>query len=181
MSTAEVNCQNLLGKQLVLEKQLGEASKIQPNADLVLTLQAAKAYLHNHPETDQCPVCSKPEPYASLVVQIDRQLTRLDIIQAIRDQMVQNEIGIQQANGAKKSAFQRWQTAITNLSQLLQNTTSILKKDLEESEITQDTEKFHPILHQIAKNRQALETEIQQGTRIISQHNALSTSPKHYR
>lgn len=175
LSLAENNYQNSLQERSVIEKQLEDATQIQPNADLVSTLQATKTYLHKHPETDHCPVCSKPEPYDALVAAINAQLTQLQSIQALYGRMEQNKTALQQAEGVKNAAQKMWLTALAEFSPLLQGVPSSLVAGVPEISISSDPDDFRPFVHRLAENRPTLEAEIEKSKRVVAQHNALST------
>lgn len=175
LTCAENNLQISLKERTRLEHRLQEASQIQPNANLVSTLQAAKNYLQNHPEADRCPVCSKPETYNTLISQIESQLTQLQDIQSLYNQIDQNKIAVQQAEGNKIGAVQRWQTAYSELLPLLSKAPMELLVGLPELSKLSTPEAFRPHLNKLSENNSVLETEISQRVRVVTQQNALTT------
>lgn len=175
VSTAETRLQSVLQEHNRLESRLQAASQIQPNADLVSTLQAAKNYLHKHPETDRCPVCTKPEANNSLVSQIESQLTQLQDIQSLHSQLDQNKTAVQQAEGNKVAVSQRWQTACSDLLLLLSNAPVGLMDGLPELVNLSTPDTIRPYLKELSENAAILEKEISQRERIVTQQNALTT------
>lgn len=175
LTTAENGYQSALQDRAGLETRLQEASQIQPNADLVSTLQAAKSYLHKHPESDRCPVCAKPEAYNSLVSQIESQLTQLQDIQSLHSQIDQNNKALQQAEGSKIAVGQRWQTACSGLLLSLSSAPAGLKVGLPDLANLSTPETLRPYLKQLSENAAVLEKEIFQHERVVAQQNALTT------
>jgi AAA15 family ATPase/GTPase len=170
----EKSTSNLL-KQTTLLKKLEEASLKQTNADLVSTLQSAQTYLQEHPGTNYCPVCAKPEPYESLLSQITIQLTQLKNIQSILNQIEQNNITIQQAEGARSVANQKWQSAANELFELLFPAKTKLTNGFSKFPSSPTAEDYRQFIHELSANLQALEADIVNGDRTIAQHNAIST------
>lgn len=158
-----------------LSKQLEEASIKQTNADLVSTLQNAQTYLKQHPNTNNCPVCSKPEPYDSLLSQITLQLTQLESIQAILNQIEKNNAIIQQTEGARIVAEKKWLSAADVLYKLLSLDAIKLTKGFSEIPGSSTTKEFRQFVQKLSTNRPALESDIVTGDRKIAQHNAIST------
>lgn len=175
LSTAETRLQSALQERTRLESRLQAASQVQPNADLVSTLQAAKNYLHKHPETDRCPVCTKPEAYGALVSQIDSQLTQLQNIQSLHSQIDQHKITVQQAEGNKNSVNQRWQTLCSDLLALLPGAPAGLMTGLNPIVDSPTSNDIRPYLKKLAENAAVLDREISQRERIVTQQNALTT------
>jgi energy-coupling factor transporter ATP-binding protein EcfA2 len=168
---SEGKYQTELEKQALLEKEYKEASQIQPNADLVLTLQAAKAFLYKHPKTDQCPVCSKPEAYDSLVSQIDTQLAQLQSIQSLQSRIELNNSAIQQAGGGKNLSAQRWKVAVSDILAILPTPLA----GFPQIPASTTAEDFHPYLQKLVAQRSVLVAEIEKAERVVNQRNALLT------
>jgi energy-coupling factor transporter ATP-binding protein EcfA2 len=175
LSTEETNYQKSLQERIELDEQMQQASQVQANADLVLTLQAAKTYLHKHTEANHCPVCAKPEPHNDLVAQINGQLNNLQSIQALHDRLEQNKNALQREEGAKSVANQKWLSASADLFNLLLGSSSSLLTGISEVPTPPESEAFRSILQRLAQNRSTLQAEIEQGERVVAQHNALST------
>jgi energy-coupling factor transporter ATP-binding protein EcfA2 len=175
LTSAESRHHTALQDHARLETRLQEASQIQPNADLVSTLQAAKNYLHKHPESERCPVCAKPEAHNSLISQIDSHLTQLQEIQDLHSQIEKNRTAVEQTEGAKITADQRWQTACFELFQLLSEAPTGLLAGLPDVVQISTTEVFRPHLEKLADNAATLENEISQRERVVTQQNALIT------
>jgi hypothetical protein len=171
----EAKCNSNYLIQKTLSKQLEEASIKQTNADLVSTLKSAQTYLKQHPNTNNCPVCAKPEPYDSLLSQISVQLSQLESIQKILHQIEQNNARIQQAEGARNVAEKKWLLAADKLHKQLFLDTKMLTKGFSEIPCLSTTEEFRQYVLKLTANRPALESDIDTGDRKIAQHNAIST------
>jgi energy-coupling factor transporter ATP-binding protein EcfA2 len=175
LTIAENRYGSFVQERTRLENQLRETSRIQPNVDLVLTLQAAKSYLHKHPETDRCPVCTKPEAYDSLVSQIESQLTQLQEVQLLHNQIDQNKTVLQQAEGNKNAVNQKWLSAGTELITLLSGGPPAMVSGLPDISNQASPEILRPYLNILEQNALTLDSEISQKERIVAQQNALIT------
>lgn len=175
LTSAENRYQSAQQDHTRLETRLQQASQIRPNADLVSTLQAAKSYLHKHPESERCPVCAKPEAYNSLVSQIESQLTHLQDIQTLYSQIELNKTAVQQAEGNKIAVGQRWQTTSSELLASLSGAPAGLFAGLPDLANLSTSEAFRPYLKKLAENTAVLDKEISQRERVVTQQNALTT------
>ncbi len=175
LAIEEAKCNSNFSIRKKLSKQLEEASIKQTNADLVSTLQSAQTYLKQHPNTNSCPVCAKPEPYDSLLSQITLQLTQLKSIQTILNQIEQNNATIQQAEGARNVAEKKWLSAADVLHKSLSLEPSKLTKGFSEIPNLSTIKEFRQFIQKLTTNRPALESDIVTEDRKIAQHNAIST------
>lgn len=160
----------------LIEQELAAASKTQSNADLVATLQAARAYLDAHPEAMHCPVCAKPEAQASLLAQINRQLTQLQAIQALQEQLTDSAAVVQRASGAFDVAQAALRVACADLVAQVQATPGVIPQDLvARLAVSDDMEQARRTLQDVTGQRPALERRIQQDSKAVAQHTALRT------
>lgn len=158
-----------------LQTQIEQISHSQVGGDLLQTLEAARSYLRNHPETTECPVCKKPEPQPSLLAQIDAQLERMRQLQSLRQNLEASSRSMQQAQGVYSHALENRRKAHTALVAQLQAGPDFLASlvspiSAEAAEI--DTQ---ALLAQVAAQRPALDKRISVADKAIDQHNALAT------
>lgn len=172
---AASNLQAVLAELANEEQQLQEAEQVHTNADILATLQAAKTYLANHPETNICPVCAKPEPNRMLLAQLDIQLSQLSRIQTLRQQVETKTRLVQQTKGALNVAQQTWRKSYTGLLMLLSGAPVslldgvIITPDAENESASQIT------LQQLVTNLPHLVRQIGTAEKAVNQHNALAT------
>lgn len=160
----------------LIERQLAIASKTQSNADLVVTLQAARAYLDAHPEAMHCPVCAKPEAQASLLAQIDGLLDQLQAIQALQEKLNQSAAVVQRASGVFNVAHNASRAAQAALVAQVQATPGVIPQDLATRLAgSADMAQAARLLQEVIRHRSVLERRIQQDNKAVAQHAALST------
>lgn len=156
-------------------QQLQQASQVQPNAALVATLQAAETYLHGHPETDRCPVCARPEEPALLLMQIETQLLELNQIQTLLRNLEQSAAALQQAEGVRTAAHERWRSVYSDLVSGLQDAPAGFAADVHIATTTDDIGAYETV-QQLADEQPLLARRIDNAGRVLAQHSALVAS-----
>jgi energy-coupling factor transporter ATP-binding protein EcfA2 len=151
------------------------ASQAQQEADLLDTLNAAKAYLLNHAAATACPVCGKLEPRASLLAQIENQLRQLQTLEALRQALAVCERQVRQAEGALDNQRQAYRSACSVLLSLLPTAPSVFRKGITLPTVEAGDEEIRDLLHKLTANRDALDGRIKQAEKVVAQHSALTT------
>lgn len=176
LTSAEDNLRQAEADYAAAEKQFQAASQTHANADLVATLQAAQAYLHQHPETTTCPICNKAEAQAVLLAQIQRQLAQLQQLQLLRQQVSQKERAIQQATGVVNTARSHWNSTYTELFKRLATSSTTLAHAVDfDADAAQADKAAHASLQQVLNKRAAFAQQIEEADKVVKQHNALTT------
>jgi energy-coupling factor transporter ATP-binding protein EcfA2 len=175
VATAEAGLKQVNADHATLKLQFQQVSQTQTNADLLTTLQAAQTYLYKHPDTANCPICTKPEPPDSLLSLIDGQLLQLQQIQRLQGQVARSESAVQQAEGAYEAAQQTWNRAYTRLAGLLPTAPPGLFTGVAVAAVSAGDEERRSTLLQLLNQRASLEQRIDQAKKAVNQHNALTT------
>lgn len=176
LASAENNLRQAESDYAVAEKQFQAASQTHANADLVATLEAARTYLHQHPETTTCPICNKPEAQAVLLGQIQHQLAQLHQLQVLRQQVSQKDQAIQQATGVVNTARATWHSAYTELFKRLTASSPTLFHALDfDPHAAQDDKAAQANVQQMLTKRSAFVQQIEEADKVVKQHNALMT------
>lgn len=159
----------------VLAEQLRQASSTHRDADLLHTLEAARAYLNDHPDTVACPVCKKPEPQSALLAQIDEQLNQMRRLQSLNSQMADVEGSLQRAQGAYDQALVDRQNAYSRLRSQLATGPDFLAGLVSTPESQAGEAVSSELLAQVRNQRPQLDRRIAEADKIVDQHNALTT------
>jgi len=161
-----------------LNRQFQQASRAQADADLVETLQAAQAYLHQHPDADRCPVCATPEPRNALLAKLDAQLVQLEEIQRLRGQLEAKLEEGHELRGAYDAALQARRGAYADLLIQLQEDPDRLPADvpMEAVDFTDDPAaeaEARATLDALAAQRPAMERRLAEAERTLGRQSAL--------
>jgi len=159
-----------------LQEQMIRASRSLSGEDLLHTLEAARTYLHNHPEAYVCPVCRKPEPQTALLTQIDEQLGQMRQLQSLSRQLDDVKGSLQRTQGVYDRALSQQRDAYARLRSHVAMGPEFLAElvSLPDGE-TQEDATNHLLLHRIIAMRPQLDQRIEQADKIVDQHNALTT------
>lgn len=159
-----------------VNEQLQQVSQSQSGADLLQTLEAARSYLHSHPDSLVCPICSKPEPQPSLLAQIDEQLAQMHQLQSLRQQLTVSTRELQRSQAVYGDAIDQMRKRHTALVALIEEGPDFLADALASVSADGDEDSaVESLLQALDTRRPTLDARISQADKAVDQHSALTT------